>query len=126
MITRYRHFEKCNCLWWNADSWSEVALKKGFEKLVNQNDASSRYLANYLNDLLFGTRNADVTHDRCLDEMKTIASLYDTIWEKDVFERHHQLFFMNRLVNKLSSLEFEQHVIHLLRPSSCPLGAGSQ
>jgi cullin 3 len=93
----------------------QKALKKAFETFINQDDKLSRLLANFINDVL--TRGTTVTLTEGLEKtLDNVVFLYGYIQEKDVFERHYQLFLANRLLNGLCDSEHsEKSMIAKLR-----------
>jgi len=82
----------------------QKALKKAFEDFINQDDRVSRLLANFINDVLTRGTNVNLTEsvEKTLDN---VVFLYGYIQEKDIFERHYQLFLSHRLLNGLCDSE---------------------
>jgi len=82
----------------------QKALKKAFETFINQDDRVSKLLANFINDIL--TRGATINLNEPIEKtLDNVVFLYGYIHEKDVFERHYQLFLANRLLNGLCESE---------------------
>lgn len=121
-IRRFSELENCNQLWWNNAQWAQRALAVAFTTILNQDDSFSRHATNYLNNLLTSQASQTSQSHQKPDVfpwriIRTIARMYGSVQEKDVFERHYQLFLANRLFNRLShSLEWEHQALNIFRP----------
>lgn len=112
-IRRFAYFEQCNLTWWKNAAWAQRALVLAFS-CVNQEDAFSRYSAAYLNQLLTLSPSFQMFPRM---EIRTVARMYATLQEKDVFERHYHLFLTHCLLHSDSyCLKWEQDAIDVFRP----------
>lgn len=83
------------------------ALKGAFEEFINKDDRVSRLLASFINDVL--TRGVTVNLEKGIEvAQENVVFLYGYISEKDIFERHYQLFLSNRLLNGLCENEHNE------------------
>ena len=119
LLESCQYFKQCSKLWFASDPWCEKVIRKVFEDLINCDDRFPMYLCEHTNDLLTVRSLPLVSEVQIKLAIQKVLFLYDLIIEKDVFERHHELYFGNRLLHGLcASLSLEQKVIDLLRPIS--------